>query len=130
MVPNPVKTFTRWAQAQPSVTALCSNRVSYRLEGTYPAIRVTDVGPVERAPGERFNRVQVECWAADYDSAFSLASAVDQAIQDGTLRGVWGGQPCAGGAVVSGPFANPDETTQKFCHTFDVDMWLYATPPN
>ena len=126
-MPNPVAVVNAWAKAQSTVTAICGTRISYRLTGTYPAIRLADIGPVERAPGERASRVQVECWADDYDTSVALAAAVDAAVEDGTLRGTWASAPCSGGAVVFGPMAMPDPESTKFRQQLDLELWLYPT---
>lgn len=123
LMPPTVRLVADWLQAQAAVAAVVGMRVSYRLTGTYPAIRVADLGPIQRGPEEALRRVQIECWAADYDDAERLAATVESVLPE--ARGAWPSGYCAGGSVESGPYSNPDETSQKFRHQLDVALWLY-----
>lgn len=126
VMPSSVEIVNQWLKAQEPVTDICGKRISYTLTGTYPAIRVTDVGPIERGPEEVLRRIQIECWADDYDKAEQLALRVEAHIPE--ARGQWPAGYCAGGDVVAGPFANPDQKSQRYRFQLDVGLWLYPTP--
>lgn len=125
LMPRAALLATQWLQSQTRVTNHVGNRVSYRLGGTYPAIRVTDLGAIERGPEEQLRRLQIECWADDYDKAEAIAAAVESVVPE--AAGVWPAGRCAGGAVESGPFSNPDTESEKFRHQLDVALWIYPT---
>lgn len=126
LMPATLHVVTEALLAQTAVTEKCGNRISYRLGATFPAIRLTDVGTVERAPEEALHRVQVECWAAKYDDAERLAASVVSVVSD--LRGDWPSGYCAGGTVESGPFDSPDENSERFRVQLDLALWLYPSP--
>ena len=125
VMPKTTKLVGEWLKAQSAVSAVVAARVSYRLTGTYPAIRLTDLGPIECGPEEALRRIQIECWADDYDTAENLALAVESVLPE--ARGTWPSGKCAGGSVASGPFANPDPASQKYRHQLDVALWLYPS---
>lgn len=124
-LPDPIRVVNAWAKTRPSITNLVAKRISHELEGVYPAIRLTDLGPSDRSPDEWRFRVQVECWADDYDTARSAAAAVNREVEAGTLQGTWLGAFCAGGAVTLGPFASPDQKTGRHRHLLELGLWLY-----
>ena len=126
LMPPAVRLAADWLQAQAAVTAAAGKRISYRLTGTYPAIRLTDLGPMGRDEGGALRRIQIECWADDYDIAERLAAAVESVVPE--AHGDWPSGYCAGGDVESGPFASPDPASQRFRHQLDVALWLYPTP--
>lgn len=123
LMPSAIYVVNEWLKAQPAVVAVCGKRISYTLGSTYPAIRLADVGPIQRGPEETLRRIQVECWADDYDTAERLAAKVEAALPE--ARGTWSSGYCAGGSVESGPFANPDSNSQRYRHQLDVALWLY-----
>lgn len=125
LMPPTVLLVSQALKAQASVTAL-TGHVSYRLTGTFPAIRLTDVGTIDRAPEEALHRVQVECWAEEYDDAETLARTVVSVVGD--LAGDWPAGYCAGGSVESGPFSSPDDSSARYRHQLDLALWLYPSP--
>jgi hypothetical protein len=122
-MPRKVLLVTQWLQSCTPVTEICGTRISYRLDGTYPAIRVADVGPIERGPEEVLQRIQIECWAEDYDTAEQLALAVEAVVA--TARGEWPAGYCAGGDVDAGPYFSPDPQSERFRHQLDLALWFY-----
>ena len=125
-IPPVLRVVNEWLKAQGSVTAICGKRISPKLTGDYPAIRLTDLGPMERGPEEHLRRIQVECWADDYATAEDLAAEVERHLLE--ARGQWPSGYCAGGTVESGPFASPDDTSQRYRHQLDVALWIYPSP--
>lgn len=126
VMPRAVLMATKWLQAQASVTALVAQRISYRLDGTYPAIRITDIGVIARGPEEELRRLQFECFADDYDEAERIAATVVSVLPE--ARGTWAGGHCAGASVESGPFSNPDVDPQRHRHQLDIAFAIYPTP--
>lgn len=124
--PDPLPVVATWLKNQPAVTAVIAKRVAPYLTGAYPAVRLADVGPRDRGPEEALNRVQIECWADDYDSASDLARVIERHVPE--LRGAYAGAWCAGGAVALGPFASPDTSSNRYRHILDVELWLYPAP--
>lgn len=124
-MPNAVWLVSTWAKSRPTITALVSKRISHQLGATFPAIRLADVGPRDRAPEEALNRVQVECWADDYDTADDIARTVESEVD--SLRGSYPtvGAFCAGGSVALGPFASPDESSARYRFLLDLELWVY-----
>lgn len=125
MMPPALRVVNEWLTAQAAVTDVAGTRISYRLTGTYPAIRLADLGPMARGPEEQLRRIQVECWADDYDVAERLAAAVESVVPE--ARGQWPSGYCAGGSVEAGPYANPDSASERFRHQLDIALWLYPT---
>lgn len=126
VMPRAVLMATKWLQAQSAVTTLVGQRISYRLDGTYPAIRITDVGTISRGPEEELRRLQIECYADDYDVAERIAATVVSVLPE--ARGTWAGGWCAGAGVESGPFSNPDVDPQRHRHQLDVAFAIYPIP--
>lgn len=126
-MPPPLRIVNEWLKAQAAVTAICGKRIDHTLAGVYPAIRLTDFGPIQHGPEEDLRRIQIECWAADYGTAEDLAATVVSVIPESV--GTWATGYCAGGDVVSGPFANPDQNSERYRHQLDVALWLYPAPP-
>lgn len=125
LMPPTILLVSQALKAQASVAALTAH-VSYRLTGTFPAIRLTDVGTIDRAPEEALHRVQVECWAEKYDDAEALARTVVSVVGD--LQGEWPAGYIAGGSVESGPFSSPDDNSERYRHQLDLALWLYPSP--
>lgn len=125
-MPRTLLVVADWLKAQTPVTDIIGKRVSYRLGTTFPAIRLTDLGPIERGPEEALRRIQIECWADDYGTAEDLAAEVERHLPE--ARSQWPSGYCAGGAVESGPFASPDENSERHRHQLDVALWIYPTP--
>ncbi|MGI8682070.1 MAG: hypothetical protein ACR2JO_08065 [Mycobacteriales bacterium] len=125
LMPRTVALVNEWLKAQPAITAVCGKRISYALGGTYPAIRLADIGPITRGPEEALRRIQVECWADDYDTAERLAATVESVLPEAV--GAWPSGYCAGGSVESGPFASPDPNSVRYRHQLDVALWLYPS---
>ena len=126
VMPRAVLMATKWLQAQAAVTALVGQRISYRLGGTYPAIRITDIGTIDRGPEEELRRLQIECYADDYDDAERIAATVVSVLPE--ARGQWADGYCAGAAVESGPFHNPDPDPERHRHQLDIAFALYPVP--
>lgn len=127
LMPPALKVVNEWLKGQSTVTALCGKRISPVLDATLPAIRLTNVGPIERGPEEALQRIQVECWAATYDDAEKLANTVVSVLPE--ARGQWTSGYCAGGAVEAGPFDSPDPESEKYRVQLDVGLWLYPNSP-
>lgn len=123
VMPRAVLMATRFLQAQTRITDVVGTRISYKLPTVMPCIRVTDVGVMWRGPEEELRRLQVECYALDYDTAENLANRVVSVLPD--ARGAWADGYCAGAAVESGPFANPDVDPEKFRHQLDIAFAIY-----
>jgi hypothetical protein len=126
LMPKTVLLVSQALQAQPSVADVVERRVSYRLAKTFPCVRLTDVGTIERGPEEALQRIQVECWADDYDTAEDLSRAVVSVVGD--LAGTWPAGFIAGGGVESGPFPSPDDSSERYRHQLDLGLWLYPSP--
>lgn len=126
-MPRSLKVVNEWLKAQAAVTAIAGKRISYKLDTTLPAIRLTNVGPIQRGPEEALQRIQVECWAATYDDAEDLANTVVAALPE--ARGQWTSGYCAGGSVESGPFDSPDPNSEKYRQQLDLALWLYPNDP-
>lgn len=124
VLPKGVLLVSQWLCSIEAVVDVIEDRKpSYRLGATYPQIRLVDVGPMERCAGEVKRRIQVECWAEDYDTAEDLALVIEAEIP--TIRGQWPAGYCAGGGVESGPRSSPDDQAKKFRHLLDLGVWLY-----
>ena len=122
-VTSPIDAAKQWLADSTTITDMVGTRIGHQLGGTSPAIRLTDIGPADRGPAGVMRRIQVECWDTDYRVTEALAAAVENHLD--AARGTWGQAYCAGGEVLSGPFANPDETSEKHRHQIDVGLWLY-----
>jgi len=120
---RPLAVVNQWLKSQARVTDLCGKRIAPKLDPVLPAIRLTNVGPIERGPEEVKWRVQIECWAETYDEAEALALAVVSVVP--MARGSWPAGYCAGGSVESGPFDSPDPPSEKFRLQLDVGLWTY-----
>lgn len=127
VMPRAVLMATRFLQAQARVSDVVGTRVSYKLAATYPCIRVTDIGVMWRGPEEEVRRLQLECFALDYDTAENLANRVVSVLPD--APGEWADGYCAGAAVEAGPFSNPDIDTEKFRHQLDIAFAIYPVTP-
>lgn len=123
LMPRPLAVANEWLKAQEAVTAICGKRISPMLIATLPAIRLTNVGTIERGPEEALQRIQVECWADTYDEAELLALTVVSVIPE--ARGQWAAGYCAGGAVESGPFDSPAPESEKYRQQLDVALQLF-----
>jgi len=122
-MPRALKVVNEWLKAQAAVTDLAGKRISHKLDAQLPAIRLTNVGPIERGPEEALQRIQVECWAETYDDAEDLANVVVSVLPE--ARGEWPAGYCAGGGVESGPFDSPDPESEKYRQQLDLALWLY-----
>lgn len=127
VMPPPLKVANQWLKAQERVTQLCDKRIAPKLDAKLPAIRLTNVGPVDQGPEEALVRVQVECWAMTYDEAEQLALAVVSVIPE--AAGQWPAGYCAGGAVLAGPFDSPDPASEKYRLQLDVGLRIYPNEP-
>jgi hypothetical protein len=127
LMPAALKVVNEWLKAQTAITDICGKRISPKLDTVLPAIRLTNVGPIERGPEEALQRIQVECWAASYDDAEKLANTVVSVLPE--ARGQWTSGYCAGGAVESGPFDSPDLESEKYRQQLDLALWLYPNSP-
>lgn len=126
-MPRSLKVVNEWLKAQTAVTDLCGKRISPKLDTVLPAIRLTNVGPIEQAPEEALQRIQVECWALTYDEAEDVALTVVSVLPE--VRGQWTAGYCAGGAVEAGPFDSPDPPSEKYRQQLDLALWLYPNSP-
>lgn len=126
LMPATVKLASEALQAQEAIAAIVGRQVSYRLGKTFPAIRLTDVGTIDRGPEEALNRIQVECWAEKYDDASELARTVVSVVGD--LAGEWPAGYIAGGGVEAGPFDSPDDNSERYRVQLDLGLWLYPSP--
>jgi hypothetical protein len=125
-MPPPLLVVKDWLRSVAPVTAVVDTRISHRLPGTFPSIRLTDVGVASRSPEEALHRVQIECWGDDYDVTEDLALEIERHIPE--ARGAWPNGYCAGGSVDVGPFSSPDQKTGRQRHLLEVVLWLYPTP--
>lgn len=123
VMPRAVLMATRFLQAQARITDVVSTRISYKLHATLPAIRITDIGVMWRGPEEELRRLQIECFALNYDDAENLANRVVSVLPD--ARGEWADGYCAGAGVEAGPFSNPDVDPEKFRHQLDIAFAIY-----
>lgn len=126
VMPDPVDVGVDWLQAQTRVTDLVGKRISYRLGKLYPAIRLTDLGAIEAAAEEATHRLQVECWADDYETASSIARAVMSVLSD--AAGQWSTGYCMGAGWLGGPFSSPDIDSERHRHQLDVALVIAPTP--
>lgn len=126
LMPRAALMATKWLQAQAAVTALVGQRISHKLGGIYPAIRITDVGTMARGPEEELRRLQIECFADSYDVAERIAATVVSVLPE--ARGTWAGGFCAGAGVESGPFYSPDVDPERHRHQLDIAFALYPIP--
>lgn len=126
-MPPALKVVNEWLKAQTAITNLCGKRISPKLDATLPAIRLTNVGPIERGPEEALQRIQVECWAMTYDAAEDLANTVVSVLPEAHAQ--WPSGYCAGGSVESGPFDSPDPESEKYRQQLDLALWLYPNSP-
>lgn len=114
VTPDAVAGLGTFLRGHAAVSAIAGQRVSTRLSGTYPAVRLALVGgdPSELWGGADAT-VQVECWSTLDDEAtgYQLARTVVAAVSD--ARGI----PVTGGylldATASEPFASPDPDTNR-----------------
>lgn len=125
LMPRTALLVSQWLTSQEAVSAIIGHRASYKLGPLYPAIRITDLGPIERGPEEALKRIQIECWAQDYDTAERLAATVESLVD--TSHGEWPAGYCAGGSVESGPFPGPDEESGRWRWQLDLGLWLYPS---
>lgn len=125
---RPLKAVTAWLRTITAVTDVVDKRISWRLTGTYPAIRLTDLGPMGRTAAGDWRRVQIECWDGDYDVAEKLAADIAANADTGRgARGTWAGIYCAGSSVVLGPLSSPDQSSERSRHLLDVAFLLYPS---
>lgn len=123
LMPRPLAVVNQWLKAQAAVTAICGKRIAPFLDTVLPAIRLTNVGTIERSAEEALQRIQVECWAQTYDKAEELALTVVSVLPE--ARGQWDAGYCAGGTVEAGPFDAPDPDSEKYRQQLDLALWLY-----
>lgn len=126
---RPLKIVRDWLRSLDAVTDLVEKRISWKLTGAYPAIRLADLGPMNRSAAGDWRRVQVECWAQDYDDAEQLAAVIAAAADTSSARGAWANGYCAGSTVVLGPLSSPDQQSERSRHLVDVAFLLFSEPP-
>jgi hypothetical protein len=127
-VTRPLGIAAEWLKADAGVSSIIVKRIGPVLHSTMPAIRLADLGPINRSTAGDWRLVQVECWAKDYDTAEQLAAAVERATE--TARGTYTDGYCSGAHVEAGPYANPDPNSERFRHQLDVALLLYGVAPD
>ncbi len=123
VTPDPIVCTRQLLLTMPGVTSRVANRISPRLQGPQPQIRLAGAGgQVGPHPGQARPRVQVECWGpgglgaaagspVDDGSAAALAFAVLDELPTGTVT-------LPAGVVVDAypdglPFASDDPSTGR-----------------
>lgn len=107
-------------RSRPAVAALVAGRVSTRLSGTYPALRVTLTAGARRpVTGTARPVLQIEAWGenagpAGEAQASDLIRTVENETEAGSLAGSY-----AAGAVVACwvetvPFHSPDINRERY----------------
>lgn len=121
---DPVKVLIDHYQGKPAVTDVVALRISDRLAGTYPAIRVTPISTRPGIPDEDGALVQIECWADDDRDADDLARTVRF-----ELTGLRGPHPAANAwcAGYDDPtqFRSPDQKTGRSRTIVQTRLYLY-----
>jgi hypothetical protein len=109
-----------------TVAPMVGNRISTRLSGTYPAIRVTLLGgpdrPVDNTGQPEF---QVECWGngvgpAEEIEASDIARAVDAAVDD--LPGTYTAGRIVAAYRIGGIIHSPDPSTSRQRYIVQVGL--------
>jgi hypothetical protein len=110
-------------------TFVAPEQVGTILHGTYPAIRVTQIGGPGRVTQNTGSpQVQWEVWgtAADADAEWLVAqcaAAIEDAIENGTLSGTYpGAGTLAGTWTVMAAMSSPDPTTWRARYLGTVGM--------
>jgi hypothetical protein len=123
--PDSVGCVIDFIRRQSDMAALvggASPRVSTRLSGTLPAIRVTlvDGGPDTTGEfGGAHPTVQVECWANDPATADLMMRTFTAALPQ-VKGGTWGGVYVSGARVDLGPIMSDDPDTTAYRQLTDV----------
>jgi hypothetical protein len=102
--------------AQTAIATPVGGRISTRLSGTYPAIRVTLLGGVGRiVDGTLEADVQWEVWGDDSPTAETVASDIARAIEAAVplLAGVYGPGTIRGASSSGYIIHSPDSVTAR-----------------
>lgn len=122
ILPSAEGVVVTWLKSRPALNAIHGGRVSTKLKPTLPAIRVQRIGGAVVNDWEDQPVVQLECWAADEDTADRLARTVVAELP--TSRG---------GSVhtyeiESGPYMVPDDPALSTNSRYIVDVRFVITP--
>jgi hypothetical protein len=126
LLPSPAQVFNEWAKTRTALTALVGTRISPVLQ-TLPSIRLAVVSGRDVGRGEVRARLQVECWAADHDTAETIVRTVVAEVP--ALRGSYAGGWVGAADVATAPYAAPDPVTERPRFIVDLWLWLYPTAP-
>jgi hypothetical protein len=121
-LPSAEALVVSWLKSRPALTTIHGGRVGTRLKTTLPAIRVQRIGGAVVNDWEDHPVVQIECWAADEDTADDLSRTVVAELP--TARG---GQVKTY-EIESGPYMVPDDPALSTNSRYNVDVRFITTP--